>query len=142
MYGKHEKKLALARAARITTRKVRGDSSDLKRVREMFELLVEATGSPGGLALAQTMTKPRGTLVLKSTFHGAAPVETWPIVVKELTVVGSRCGPFKKAIALLRSGTVDPRPLITQTFRLTEAPAAIRYAQEPGVMKVLLNNQV
>jgi len=52
------------------------------------------------------MTEPRGTLLLKSTFHGAAPVEPWPIVVKELTVVGSRCGPFAKAIALLRSGKV------------------------------------
>jgi len=75
---------------------------------------------------------------LKSTFHGAAPVETWPIVVKELTVVGSRCGPFAKAIALLRSGKVDPTPLITRTLRLTEAPAAIHFAQQSGVLKVLL----
>ena len=80
-------------------------------------MLVEATGSPTGFALAQHMTEPRGKLVLKSTFHGAAPIETWPIVVKELTVVGSRCGPFDKAIALLRSGKVDPTPLITSTFR-------------------------
>jgi threonine dehydrogenase-like Zn-dependent dehydrogenase len=138
LYGKHPEKLALARAARIATRKVRGDCSDSKNVKGTFALLVEGTGSPSGLALAQSMTKPRGTLVLKSTFHGAAPVETWPIVVKELTVVGSRCGPFDKAIALLRSGTVDPRPLITRTFPLAEAPAAIRFAQQPGVMKVLL----
>jgi threonine dehydrogenase-like Zn-dependent dehydrogenase len=75
---------------------------------------------------------------LKSTFHGAAPVETWPIVVKELTVVGSRCGPFAKAITLLRSGKVDPTPLIARTFPLTEAPAAIAFAQRNGVMKVLL----
>jgi threonine dehydrogenase-like Zn-dependent dehydrogenase len=74
----------------------------------------------------------------KSTFHGAAPIETWPIVVKELTVVGSRCGPFAKAIALLRAGKVDPTPLITRTFALKEAPAAIRFAQKLGVMKVLL----
>jgi threonine dehydrogenase-like Zn-dependent dehydrogenase len=84
------------------------------------------------------MTEPRGTLVLKSTFHGAAPVETWPLVVKEITLVGSRCGPFAKAIALLRSGKVDPRPLITRTFPLSEAPAAIQYAQQAGVIKVLL----
>jgi threonine dehydrogenase-like Zn-dependent dehydrogenase len=75
---------------------------------------------------------------LKSTFHGAAPVETWPIVVKELNVVGSRCGPFSKAIALLKSGKVDPRPLITRTFPLSEASAAIAFAQKSGVMKVLL----
>jgi alcohol dehydrogenase len=91
MYGKHEKKLALARVAKIVTTKVRGDASDVRRVKENFRLVVEATGSPTGLALAQYMTEARGTLVLKSTFHGAAPVETWPIVVKEITVVGSRC---------------------------------------------------
>jgi alcohol dehydrogenase len=77
---------------------------------------------------------------LKSTFHGAAPAETWPIVVKELNVIGSRCGPFDKAIALLKSGKVDPRLLITRIFRLSEASGAIVFAQEPGVMKVLLRN--
>jgi len=138
MYGKHEKKLALARRAKIQTKKVRGDVSDLKRIRENFRLVVEATGSPCGLTLAQHMTEPRGTLVLKSTFHAAASAETWPIVVKEITVVGSRCGPFAKAIALLRSGKIDPRPLISRTFPLTDSSAAIQFAQAAGVMKVLL----
>jgi threonine dehydrogenase-like Zn-dependent dehydrogenase len=138
MYGKHEKKLAVARRARIETERVRGDAGDLKRIKGSYALLVEATGSPSGLALAQQMTEPRGMLVLKSTFHGAAPVETWPIVVKEINVVGSRCGPFDKAIALLRSGKVDPRPLITRAFPLAEAAEAMVLAQRPGVMKVLL----
>ena len=138
MYGKYENKLAVARHAGIETRKVRGNEEDLKRIKERYALLVEATGSPSGLALAQEMTEPRGTLVLKSTFYGASPVETWPMVVKEITVVGSRCGPFEKAIALLRSGKVDPRPLITRTFRLGDASRAIMFAQRPGVMKVLL----
>ena len=138
MYGKHEKKLALARRAGIETETVRGDASDLKRFKKSYGLLVEATGSPSGLALAQQMTQPRGTLVLKSTFHGATPVETWPIVVKEISVVGSRCGPFEKAIALLRSGKMDPRPMMTRTFPLSEAQKAITFAQQPGVLKVLL----
>lgn len=138
MYGKHADKLALARQARITTRRIDGGALDLRRVKEKYRLLVEATGSPSGLALAQHMTEPRGTLVLKSTFHGAAPVETWPIVVKEITVVGSRCGPFDQAIALLRSGKIDPTPLIARTFPLAEASAAIEFAQLRGVMKVLL----
>lgn len=138
LFGKHPEKLALARRAEIETKKLRGDIADLQRVKDTFALVVEATGSPSGLTLAQQMTEPRGTLVLKSTFHGAAPVETWPIVVKELSVIGSRCGPFNKAIALLRSGKVDPRPLITRTFPLSEAPKAIVFAQKPGVMKVLL----
>ncbi len=138
MYGKHSEKLAFARRAGIGTKKVRGNASDWKRSKDSFALLVEATGSPTGLAMALQMTEPRGTLVLKSTFHGAAPVETWPIVVNEITVVGSRCGPFTKAIALLRSGEVDPTPLVTRTFPLADAAAAIPFAQQPGVMKILL----
>ncbi len=138
MFGKHERKMDLACRAGITTKKVRGNVSDLKLVQESFRLVVEATGSPTGLALAQQIIEPRGTLVLKSTFHGAAPVETWPIVVKEITIVGSRCGPFAKAITLLRSGEIDPTPLITRTFPLSHAPTALRFAQQRGVMKVLL----
>ena len=138
MYGKHEKKLALARQAGIETKKVRGDASDLKRVKENYRLLVEATGLAAGLTLAQQMTEPRGTLVLKSTFHGTAPVETWPIVVKEINLLGSRCGPFEKAIALLRADKVDPRPLIARTFPLADATEAIPFAQRTGLMKVLL----
>ena len=140
MFGKYTRKLALARRAGITTRRVRGDATDLRRIKRSFPLVVEATGSPTGLALAQQVTQPRGTLVLKSTFHGAAPVETWPIVVKEISIVGSRCGPFEKALALLRSGRVDPRPLISRTFPLAEAPAAISLAQRSGVLKVLLKS--
>jgi threonine dehydrogenase-like Zn-dependent dehydrogenase len=140
MYGKHDKKLALARRAGIQSKKVSGDARDLKRIKENFRLLVEATGSPSGLALAQHMTEPRGTLVLKSTFHGAASVETWPIVVKEITIVGSRCGPFSNSLALLRAGKLDPKPLITRVFPLEKAPTAIAYAQRSGVMKVLLSS--
>ena len=140
MYGKHERKLALARLVGVKTKRVQGNTGDARRVVKNYGLVVEATGSPSGLALAQRLTEPRGTLVLKSTFHGAAPVETWPIVVKEITVVGSRCGPFAKAIALLRSGKVDPTSLITRTFPLAEASRAIQYAQKKGVMKVLLKH--
>jgi alcohol dehydrogenase len=135
MIGKHASKLRLARLAGIGTLKT---TSPRARRSNEFTLTVEATGSPSGLALAQQLTVPRGTVVLKSTFHGAANVETWPIVVKELTVIGSRCGPFPRALALLRSGEVDPKPLISQVFDLKDAPKAIRYAQQPGVMKVLL----
>ena len=140
MYGKHEEKLKLARAAKIETKKIHGDERDHAKLRDTFALLVEATGSPTGLRLAQEMTEPRGTLILKSTFHGAAPVETWPIVVKELSIIGSRCGPFDKAMALLQSGKVNPTPLITKTFPLAQAPEAIQFAQKQGVMKVLLRN--
>jgi threonine dehydrogenase-like Zn-dependent dehydrogenase len=135
MIGKHEDKLRLARVADIATVKVTFPRAQRSN---QFSLAVEVTGSPSGLALVQRITVPRGTVVLKSTFHGAANVETWPIVVKELTVIGSRCGPFPAALALLRSGRVDPRPLISHEFDLKDTARAIRYAQEPGVMKVLL----
>ena len=138
MFGKHEKKLALARLVGVTAIRVQGNGGDSKRILKHYGLVVEATGSPSGLALALQLTEPRGTLVLKSTFHGATPVETWPMVVKEITVVGSRCGPFRKAIALLRPGKVDPRPLVTRVFPLAEADKAIQFAKKKGVMKVLL----
>jgi threonine dehydrogenase-like Zn-dependent dehydrogenase len=138
MYGKHEKKRALARLVGMTTKRVPGNGGAAKRMRKNYGLVVEATGSPSGLALALQLTEPRGTLVLKSTFHGAAPVETWLMVVKEINVVGSRCGSFRKAIALLRSGRVDPRPLVTRVFPLAEAHRATQFAKKKGVMKVLL----
>jgi alcohol dehydrogenase len=135
MIGKHEGKLRLAHLADLATAKV---TSPRAQRSNQFSLTIEATGSPSGLALAQNITVPRGTLVVKSTFHGAANVETWPIVVKELTVIGSRCGPFPRALALLRSGRVDPRTLISRVFSMKDAAKAIRHAQQPGVMKVLL----
>jgi alcohol dehydrogenase len=140
LFGKHTDKLALARRNGITTRRVRGDASDLKRgaLHEHFPLVVEATGSPTGLALAIALTEPRGTLVLKSTFHGAAPLETWSIVVKEITLLGSRCGPFPKALVLLHTKQIDPRALISRTFPLAEAKEAMKFAQQRGVLKVLL----
>jgi alcohol dehydrogenase len=138
MIGKHAGKLRLARLAGIETTRPRRRVS---RRADVFTLVVEATGSPSGLAMAQQITAPRGTLVLKSTFHGAADVETWPIVVKEITLIGSRCGPFHPALALLRSGRVDPRPLISRVFELKDVAKASRYAQRPGVMKVLLRSQ-
>jgi alcohol dehydrogenase len=138
MIGKHASKLRLAHLAGMETAQ---SGSRVSRRANAFTLTVEATGSPSGLAMAQQITAPRGTPVLKSTFHGAAPAATWPIVVKELTVIGSRCGPFSPALALLRSGRIDPRPLISRVFALKNAAEAIRYAQRPGLMKVLLRSQ-
>jgi len=138
MIGKHTSKLRLARLAGVETPQ---PGSRVSPRADSFTLVVEATGSPSGLALAQQITAPRGTLVLKSTFHGVSPVETWPLVVKEITAIGSRCGPFPPALRLLRSGRVDPRPLISRVFALKNAAKAILYAQRPGVMKVLLRSQ-
>ncbi|MFY9733077.1 MAG: alcohol dehydrogenase catalytic domain-containing protein [Candidatus Acidiferrales bacterium] len=140
MFGKHPEKLALARRSGIKTTLIRGNAADLKSraPNDRHPLVVDATGSPTGLGLGIALTEPRGTLVLKSTFHGSAPIESWPIVVNEITMLGSRCGPFAKAIALLRAKLVDPRPLITRTFPLSEASRAMKFAQKKGVLKVLL----
>jgi threonine dehydrogenase-like Zn-dependent dehydrogenase len=140
MFGKHPEKLALARRNGIKTMLVRDNATNLKSsaMGERFPLVVEATGSPRGLGFAIALTEPRATLVLKSTFHGAAPIESWPIVVNEITMLGSRCGPFAKAIAMLRAKLLDPRPLITRTFPLSEASKAMKFAQQKGVLKVLL----
>jgi threonine dehydrogenase-like Zn-dependent dehydrogenase len=140
MFGKHPEKLALAQRSGIKTSLVRGRAKDLKNsaTKGKFPLVVDATGSPTGLALGVALTEPRGTLVLKSTFHGTTPIESWPIVVNEIAVLGSRCGPFPKAIALLRAKLIDPRPLITRTFPLSDASQAMKFAQQKGVLKVLL----
>jgi len=114
LYGKHANKLPTRTRRESPQRKFAATPAICGGVHENYRLVVEATGSPTGLTLAQHMTSRAARLLLKSTFHGAAPVETWPIVVKEITVVGSRCGPFAKAIALLRSGKVDPTPLISR----------------------------
>lgn len=138
MFGKHVDKLALARKAGIATIRVSREARDALKAKKRWAMVVEATGSPTGLEQALAMLAPRGTLVLKSTFHGAARLETWPIVVNEINVVGSRCGPFRPALEMLRRGKVDPRSLISRVFPLREAAAAMRYAQSRGAMKVLL----
>ncbi len=138
MFGKHAGKLALAKQSGISTAQVNSRRKNEQLRHKRFSLVVEATGSPSGFALAQRLTAPRGTLVLKSTFHGSAQLETWPIVVDELTLVGSRCGPFPRALELLETERVDPRSFISRVFPLREAADAIRCAQTRGVLKVLL----
>jgi len=139
LFGRHREKLAVAAGRAVSTVLVPRSGTARAAIRlRRFPYVVDATGSPDGLELALRIIEPRGTLVLKSTFHGAARLETWPIVVNELTMVGSRCGPFRRSLDLLRSGRVDPRPLISRVFPLSEAPEAVREARSPGVLKVLL----
>ncbi|MGB5834428.1 MAG: alcohol dehydrogenase catalytic domain-containing protein [Thiohalocapsa sp.] len=104
-----------------------------------FDLVVEATGSPGGFSLARRALRPRGTLVLKSTYSGLLQADFSSLVVDEITLVGSRCGPFPGALRLLAQRLVDPIPLIDAHFPLTDAVAALGRAAEPGVMKVVID---
>jgi alcohol dehydrogenase len=103
-----------------------------------FDLVVEATGSPSGMPRALALVKPRGTIVWKSTHHAPAHFDAAPLVVNEVTVVGSRCGRFAPALELLRSRKVDVRPLLSSEFPLGQAVRALREAGRPGVLKVLL----
>jgi len=132
--GKHQSKLAIAKRRGIETVTVDEVQS---RSRE-FDLAVEASGSPTGLRLALELLRPRGVLVLKSTFHGAAEFETAPIVVDEISVIGSRCGRFAPALELLKTGAVDVESLLSEEFPLVEGLRAMALAAEPGVLKVLL----
>jgi threonine dehydrogenase-like Zn-dependent dehydrogenase len=103
-----------------------------------WDIVVEATGSPGGFSLARQAIRPRGTLVMKSTYKGEISVNFSSIVVDEVTIVGSRCGPFEPALRLLEKGEVDPRALISAEFRLGEATQAFEHAAQPGALKVLV----
>jgi threonine dehydrogenase-like Zn-dependent dehydrogenase len=106
--------------------------------RDAWDLVVEATGNAAGLAAALEMVRPRGTLVLKSTFEGRAEVDLTKLVVGEVVVMGSRCGPFAPALDLLTSGAIRVRPLIDADYPLTDALAALEHAARPGARKILL----
>jgi len=131
--GRDAAKLSLCERWQIRSRHVK----DIQP-RQDQDVVIDCTGSADGLELAMRLVRPRGTLVLKSTFVPTRPVDLAPLVVNEINLVGSRCGPFAAAIALLADRAVDVASLISRRFKLAEAPAAIEHAQQPGVLKVLM----
>jgi alcohol dehydrogenase len=104
-----------------------------------YDLVVEASGALGGLDLALARVRPRGTVVLKSTYAGRYPLDPAALVVPEVRLLGSRCGPFPAALRLLAQGRVDPRPLWARTFPLAQGPEALACARGAGVLKVLID---
>jgi threonine dehydrogenase-like Zn-dependent dehydrogenase len=136
LIGKHENKLGIAGARGVETALV----PELQRsdFEQAFDVVVEASGASGGFALALRLVRPRGTLVLKSTFHGATEIDAARIVVDEISIVGSRCGRFAPALALLARDAIDVASLITDEFALTDGLRAMQRATESGVLKVLL----
>jgi threonine dehydrogenase-like Zn-dependent dehydrogenase len=131
--GHHPEHLALARPRGVAT----FVSADLPP--GDYDIVVEASGSPTGLELAMTRVRPLGTVVLKSTYVGRYPLDPAALVVPEVRLVGSRCGPFAGALRLLRDGRIDPRSLIARTFPLSQGLEALAWAQKPGVLKVLVD---
>jgi threonine dehydrogenase-like Zn-dependent dehydrogenase len=103
-----------------------------------FDFVVEVTGNDAGFAEALRLLRPLGTLVLKSTFAGDSQLDVTKIVVDEITVVGSRCGPFDLSVSLLAEGSIQTEPLIMAEYPLKDAISAFEKAAEPGVLKVLI----
>ncbi len=131
--GLHPEKLAILERRGIPTLPA-GEA-----IEPGVDVVVEATGSAAGFATARRLVRPRGTLVLKSTFHGEVTLNLSMVVVDEVTLVGSRCGPFPAALRLLEQRLVDVESLIHATYPLDQGPAAFERAAAPGVLKVLLD---
>ena len=131
--GRHTDKLDLLKPRGLTT------TTDLAGLaRASFDIAIEATGTPGGYAAARQLVRPRGTIVLKSTYHGEIQVDLTRVVVDEVTLIGSRCGPFPPAIRLLANRQIDVAPLIQARYSLDDGLAAFERAAQKGTLKVIV----
>jgi threonine dehydrogenase-like Zn-dependent dehydrogenase len=133
LYGRHKDKLRIAEQAGVSTEIAK------KLPVARYEFVVEATGSSEGLGQAVQMTQPRGTIVMKSTVHGLVAIDSAPVIVNEITLVGSRCGRFEPALSLLKARKIRVDAMISEVLPLKDAPKAFRAAAKPGVLKVLLH---
>lgn len=131
--GRRTEPLAALRRQGIET--VTADAIQPRR----FDIAIECTGNPDGFELACRALRPRGTLVLKSTYQGDLTFDVAPLVVDEITLVGSRCGPFAPALERLARGSIEIDDLIEARYPLAEAYAAFEHAARPGALKVLLD---
>ena len=129
--GRHANKLKLAESFGLNTALSKDTIAS-----KSFDLTVDATGRPDGLQRAMELVRPRGTVVMKSTFHGAAPIQLWPAVVDELTLIGSRCGPFERGIEMLVNRHVKTEPLVAGIYSLESFKDAFAFATTS--LKVLL----
>lgn len=136
LIGKHREKLKLAEKRNIEGILLPDAVPSLNR---SFDVVVEASGSESGFGAALDLLKPRGKMVLKSTFQGKTNLEMWRVVVDEITVLGSRCGRFAPALELLEKRLVTVEDLISEEFPLSEGVRAMTRAAEKGVMKVLIS---
>jgi threonine dehydrogenase-like Zn-dependent dehydrogenase len=136
LIGRTRDKLAIASLRGVATATLEATDA---LAEEPADVVVEVTGSPEGFALARRLVRPGGTVALKSTFASPlADFDASALVVDEITVVGSRCGPFAPALELLRQKRVEPRPLVTATYSLAQGVEALAHAGQRGVVKVLV----
>jgi threonine dehydrogenase-like Zn-dependent dehydrogenase len=131
--GKHPEKLALCEKWQIRSRPL----ADIVP-RHDQDVVVECTGSAAGFELAMQMIRPRGTMVLKSTVAAGKPINLAPLAIDEITIIGSRCGPFREAIRALAEKQIDVASLIHRRLRLDNAMEAMDLAARPGILKVIL----
>ena len=132
-FGKHEKKLEGLVQSGIKI-KVGIESTD----EQLFDLVIEATGSNSGFSDTMKLVKPRGTVILKSTIASRENLDLTPTIINEITLIGSRCGLFKPAIEALASGKISVNSMIDSTFSLEKFEDAIIYAKKPDTLKVFL----
>jgi alcohol dehydrogenase len=133
LFGRHPEKLRIAAATGVATASASGRLPTAE-----YRWVVDATGNPEGLRTAAAMTRPRGTVILKSTVHGAVALDTAPIIVNEITLIGSRCGRFEAALPLLGDERIRLEEMISDRFPLRDAPQAFERAAQSGVLKVLV----
>lgn len=133
-FGRHKHKLAIAAA--VGVRPVITD----KLPEAAFDKVVEATGSAAALPGAIRMTKPRGAVIMKSTVQEKVQIDTAPVIVNEISLIGSRCGRFEPAMKLIRGRKLNLGPMVQQSFPLDQAPKAFQKAAERGALKILLQN--
>ncbi len=133
LVGKHQNKLNIAKAQGVKTALLQDFPIEKK-----YDVVVEATGSVSGFETSIALTKPRGVLVLKSTVATGKELNLAPIVIDEITVLGSRCGQFGPALRLLESGKINFTPLISARYRADDAIEAFEKNKERETLKVLL----
>ncbi|HBG46455.1 MAG TPA: alcohol dehydrogenase [Deltaproteobacteria bacterium] len=130
--GRHEEKLQLLKAREIPAR------TSPEGLEKQFDLVIDCTGSEDGLTAALDLVRPTGTVILKTTLAKRGGADLNRVVIDEITLLGSRCGPFPPALAALEEKRVDVRPLISRVFSLDEGVEAIGHASGKGVLKVLI----
>jgi threonine dehydrogenase-like Zn-dependent dehydrogenase len=133
LFGRHPEKLRIASATGVVTELASGQLPTAA-----YNWVVEATGNPEGLRTAAAMTRPRGTVILKSTVHGDVALDFAPVIVNEITLIGSRCGRFEAALPLLGDERIRLEEMIADRFPLQDAAKAFQRAAQRGVLKVLL----
>lgn len=133
LVGKHQEKLDIAKAQGVKTKLLQ----DLK-IEKAYDFVVEATGSITGFETSLALTKPRGTLILKSTIAASKEFNLAPIVIDEITVLGSRCGQFAPALRLLESKRIDVKPLISDIYDIDDSIKAFERNTEKSSVKVLV----